>query len=205
MRVEKIEVVSGLKQAFDVFFDNDIKLRCFLKNIEDFNISPGLELSEEDFELLKNAVALTKTRQRAAALLSARPMSAGELQRRLIQKGESEENAIEAVKWLTEIHVLDDLDYARTVARHYSKKGYGKSKIKDELYRRFVAREYWDEALEHMGDIQQAAEKYLKTKLRNKNPDSAEMRKAANGLYRRGFSWDEIKEALRRYEEETDE
>ena len=205
MRIEKIEAVHGRKHAFDVFFYHDIKIRCFLKNIEDFGIRPGLELSEEDFERLKNAVALSKTRQRAATLLSARPMSAGELEKRLVQKGESEENAAEAVKWLTEIHALDDLDYARTVAQHYSRKGYGKAKIKDELYKRFVAREYWDEAFEHMEDTHEAAEKYLKTKLRNKNPDSAEIRKAANALYRRGFSWDEIKEALRRYEEETEE
>ncbi len=110
-----------------------------------------------------------------------------------------------AVKWLTEIRALDDAEYARSVARHYSQKGYGKAKIKDELYRRFIPRELWEDALSSAVDMQEAAGKYLKAKLKSENPDRAELRRAADGLLRRGFSWDEIKEALRRYGEEADE
>ena len=38
--------------------------------------------------------------------------------------------------------------YAAQVVRYYSAKGYGERKLRDELYRRGVPRELWDEALE---------------------------------------------------------
>jgi hypothetical protein len=79
MRVERIEPVAGLKHSFDVVFDNNEKLRCFTKNIADFGLKPNRELSEERFEELKDAIAPSRTRQRAARLISARQMSAGEL------------------------------------------------------------------------------------------------------------------------------
>ena len=36
---------------------------------------------------------------------------------------------------------------ARMVVRHYAAKGYGPRKIRDELYRRGVPREFWEDAM----------------------------------------------------------
>ena len=47
---------------------------------------------------------------------------------------------------------LNDALYAEQVVRHYSAKGYGLRKLRDELYRRGVPRELWDEALEGAAD-----------------------------------------------------
>jgi SOS response regulatory protein OraA/RecX len=45
---------------------------------------------------------------------------------------------------------------------------------------------------------------YLVTKLRGAVPDKTAMRRATDALYRRGFSWEEIKSALQRYKSELD-
>jgi regulatory protein len=201
MRVTKIEPVPGLKNSFNVFFDNDMKLRCYLKNISDFDLAVGSTLDETQYRELENAVALSRTRQRAAQLISTRQMSAGELYKRLIEKGEPEQNAANAVAWLSELRALDDAEYAAAVARHYANKGYGKAKIKDEFYKRIIPRALWDDALEEYAANEGALDKYIRTKLRSGPVDQAGLKKAANGLYRRGFSWDEIKDALRRYEQ----
>ncbi len=50
------------------------------KNIADFGICGGLELSDARMRELQNAVSLSNTRQRAAKLLSARQMSVKELE-----------------------------------------------------------------------------------------------------------------------------
>ena len=42
----------------------------------------------------------------------------------------------------------------------------------------------------------------LLSKLRSDEPTKEEISKAANALYRRGFSWDEIKRAINRFETE---
>jgi regulatory protein len=62
-------------------------------------------------------------RKRAARLLSYRPMSRGELRRKLTMKGEPADAADDAVEYLTELGFLNDEQYAADVVRHYSAKG----------------------------------------------------------------------------------
>ena len=106
---------------------------------------------------------------------------------------------------LEELGLLNDESYAVQVARHYAAKGYGARKIRDELFRRGVPREYWDAALEGLDDPTQAIEAFLEKKLRGWTGDPKELKRAADALARRGFSWNDISAALRRYEERIGE
>jgi regulatory protein len=91
-------------------------------------------------------------RKRAAKLLSYRPMSRGELKRKLILKGEAEDAANDAVDYLTGLGYLDDEQYALDVARHYARKGYNKWRVKQELIRHLVPREYHDDAIKQVSE-----------------------------------------------------
>ena len=91
------------------------------------------------------------------------------------------------------------------IVRHYAQKGFGISKIRNELYRRGVPKTLWDEAIEEMPETDDKAYELLCRKLRGTEPDRAELKKAADALFRRGFTWDEIKAALRRYGAEEQE
>ncbi len=73
-------------------------------------------------------------------MIGVRALSKKELCRRLIQKGESEEDACAAADWLEEIGALDDLRYAKSVVRHYAGLRYGPAKMRDELYRQGACR-----------------------------------------------------------------
>ena len=98
--------------------------------------------------------------------------------------------------------------YAAQVVRYYSAKGYGERKLRDELYRRGIPRELWDEALEGAADPSAAIEEFLRKKWRGTLPDDPrELKKASDALARRGYSWSDIVEGLRRYgaEAESDE
>ena len=74
-----------------------------------------------------------------------------------------------------------------------------------QLYRRGIARELWDEALEELPEQDDRIDALLRRKLKSDTPDRAELRKAADYLYRRGFGRDEIHAALARYSELSEE
>jgi regulatory protein len=76
-------------------------------------------------------------------------MSKGELRRKLIMKGEPSDAADDAVEYLAELGFIDEAQYAEDVARHYSAKGYNKWRVKQELNRHLVPREFWETALEN--------------------------------------------------------
>jgi regulatory protein len=125
-------------------------------------------------------------------------MSAKELRDKLVQKGEDESVAQAAVQWLCENGLLDDSRYAGMVVRHYAGKGYGAGRIRQELNRRGVPRELWEDALGELPEGNEKLDRFLSSRL--KDPaDRSEVQKISAALYRRGFSWEEIRAALARF------
>jgi len=141
---------------------------------------------------------------RALRILGNRDISTYEMETRLIEKGESEQTARETVQWLVEIGYIDDSKYAVQIVRHYATKGYGLFRIKDELHRRGVPRDLWDDALCEIPDISDAAADFLMKKLRGSR-DKTDLRRAADALCRRGFGYEEASVAVSRYLEALDE
>ena len=142
--------------------------------------------------------ALSRTKDRALKLLGARAFGERELYDRLVEKGETEQNAAAAIAWLVELRLLDDAEYAAMLARRYAAKGYGPRRIRDELRRRKLPRELWDEALSELPEQDDTIDKLLRVRLRSEEPDRAELKRATDALLRRGFNWDEIKAAVER-------
>lgn len=122
-------------------------LRVSESVVASFALYGGMELEAETLTALQEAAALAAWREKAGRLLTARMLSSGQLAEKLTAKGATEEQAAQVVAWAQDIGLLDDSAYAKTLARHYTAKGYGPYKIKDEFYRRQVPREDWEEAL----------------------------------------------------------
>ena len=171
------------------------KLRVSLGVVADFSLYSGRELEGEELDAFLDAAALDRTKERALRMIGARAMSEGEMFRRLVEKGETERHAAAAVARLVELHFLDDAAYAAMVVRHYAARGFGRRRIQDELYRRRVPRELWETALEELPQQEDTLDRLLRNRLRGKEADPAAWRKASDYLLRRGFSWEEIREA----------
>lgn len=186
-------------------FDNGEELRTTLAVVTELSLYSGRTLTEDELSAVRDASARSRCRQRALRIIGARAMSVKELTDRLKEKGESPENAEDAAQWLLDMRLLDDAQYAAMCVRHYAAKGYGPGKIRNELYRRGIARELWDEALEELPEQDDRIDALLRRKLKSDTPDRAELRKAADYLYRRGFGRDEIHAALARYSELSEE
>ena len=135
----------------------------------------------------------------AAKQLSYRALSAAALRDKLIEKGHSEDAADYAVAWLIERRLLDDAAYAESVVRSYARRGYGAARIRQELTRRGVDRGTSEAAL--LGYVPERAQlrALLDKRLRGDVSDRKEIDKAVAALQRRGFSWQEIRDALAEY------
>jgi regulatory protein len=202
-------LVSSLHQTspgrFLVTLEDGTEIRSTLAVVTDQRIYTGRELDEEALAAFRAASSLERTKNRAAELLSLRPMSCKELYDKLVQKGEPEQNAAAAVAWLLENRFLDDRNYAGMVVRHYAAKGYGPGRIRNELFRRGVPRELWEEALEELPEQDDEIDRLLRKKLRGDVSDRDALRKATDYLYRRGFKHEDIRAAVERLRMEEGE
>lgn len=138
--------------------------------------------------------------QYAGRVISRRMISQKELFDKLTEKGAAYEDAEYVINRFLELRLLDDTAYAGAVVRHYAAKGYGYSRIRSELKRHGIPEDLYEEAFREMPDTSDKINAYIRSHLSDSH-DRKEVSKVSAALARRGFSWDEINSAIRRYEE----
>lgn len=206
--MENTFIVSAMRQTspgrVTVTLCGGEEIKTTLNVVTDLRLYAGRELDGEELKELRAASRSALARNRAMELLSRRPMSEKELVDKLIRKGEDEETAADCARWLRENGFLNDESYAAAVARHYAAKGYGPGRVQAELSRRGVDRELWDDTLEAMPENTDKLDRFISSRLTDPE-DRDQVRKVSAALYRRGYSWEEIRSALRRFNAETEE
>ena len=175
-------------------------LRIGEGEVVEFALYAGRELSEEEAEGLQAAARRGELKSKAIELLMRKPQSRKELGRKLAEWEASPEEAEAVCDRMEELGYLNEAECAGRIVRHYAAKGFGERKLRDELYRRGIPRELWEEALAQIEDEENASaiDAFLEKKLKGSH-DPKELKKASDALARRGFSWSEISDALRRY------
>ncbi|MBO4897984.1 MAG: regulatory protein RecX [Clostridia bacterium] len=113
---------------------------------------------------------------------------------KLIAKGFEPDAAEEAAEYYKDAGYIDHRDFARRFAHDAANiKGYGPDRIRRDLRERGVEDEYIEEALNDIEfDIKPIMQKKFK-----ECEDTKTMNKIINCFLRRGFSFDEIKNAIR--------
>ena len=196
-----LEIAPRAGGRFRLSFDDGSLLTATESEFVRFGLYAGMALTDAEAENLRHACAESGARERAARLAAARPLSKTELRRKLIQKGQSAPAAQAAADWLESLGALDDRTYALEVVRHYAGRGYGPIKLRDELRKRGVPRDLWDEALAQAPEPSEALRAYLDARLQGRSPSPEERRCLGDALRRRGFAWEDITGALGRWEE----
>ena len=192
MTVSSIRKLSSERYIVSIA---DQEIRTTANVIAQFRLYEGRVLSPDAFEEFSVESARALAREHALEILSRRQMSVKELRQKLIDKGYEDALAEYCCDWLSERHYLNDAEYAKLLVRHYTAKGYGAGRIRSEFIRRGIGRELWDEAIEDIpGDtdkLRDMLKKRLKGDLSKEN-----IRRVSNSLFRRGFTWDEIRSAI---------
>lgn len=196
MILREIKQTSG--ERFTLVLDDGSELKTTLGVVTEHFLHSGAELDDAQYAEIVAASSLSLCKARALRAINARPMSRAELIKKLCEKGEAPENAEECAEWLSRLGLINDEQYAGSVVRHYAAKGYGKGRIKQELKRHGLDRELWDAALEQMPEQDAYLERFIRSRLTDPE-DRAQVKKVSDALFRRGYSWDQIKHALNEF------
>ncbi len=197
------EIKQTSPERFTLIFDDGTELKTTLGIITGRFIRSGMDFDEEAYNELVSASGLAMAKARALRIINARPMSREELRKRLIEKGETPENAEACADWLCRMGLINDAEYAGSVVRHYAAKGYGSARIKQELRHHGVPREMWDEAMLQMPEQDAYLERFIRARL-SEPGDRAQVKKVSDALFRRGYSWEQIKHALNEFDTQGD-
>ncbi len=201
MRIEEVKRSERKKGRFLVkLADGDI-LRVTEEELLRFGLRAGMELDAEALEAVRTSARTSSAKAAAANMIGTRALSKRELTRRLVKKGNDESDAQAAAGWLEDIGAVDDAGYAAALVRHYGGKGYGPARVREELRRRGVGRELWDEALEEMPESAEILDGLIQKRCRGDLADPREKKRVSDALLRRGFAWSDVKAAMGRYTE----
>lgn len=199
MKLEKLEPLDS-PNYLRLIFEDGKRLKAPAFKVVELGLTPGAEVTPEAFLALENAQSLASCKERAVRILTASGLSKKELQKRLVQKGESGEDAEAAVAWLEELHLIDDLETAKQLVRSACLRGYGAARAKSILYEKGIPKELWDEALAELSEMDDTIDTFLRRKLDGRTLDAKQIKKTVDALLRRGHSYHDIQAGLRRYE-----
>lgn len=195
MKIESVTSQPNRAGKYTVRFENGKTMGLYRQTIEDFALCPGAELTQTQYaDMCRHAGAIS-AKMRAIRIISASNVSKKDLTQRLIQKGESTQDAENAVKWMSDMELIDDRKTAEQIVSRCIAKGYGLAKAKQALYEKRIPKEYWEEALKEYPDQGDAIRVYLETKLNGK-ADQKEIKRAVDALIRRGHSYNKIRREL---------
>ena len=205
MHIKEVKPSQRKKGRFLVVLEDETILRVTEEELLRFGLRAGEELEAEALEALQKSARTSQVKARAAGMIGRRALSKSELQRRLVRGGAAESDAQAAADWLEDIGAVDDPAYAAAVVRDYGRRGYGPAKVRQELQRRGVPRELWDEALAELPDSGDILDDLIRRRCRGDLSDPRELKRVSDGLMRRGFSWSQVRAALSRYAELPEE
>lgn len=205
MRIEEVKKSERKKGRFLVRLEDGDILRVTEEELLRFGLRAGMELDGAMMEAVAASVRASSAKAAAANMIGSRALSKKELTRRLVKKGNDESDARAAADWLEDIGAVDDAGYAAALVRHYGGKGYGPARVREELRRRGVDRELWDAALEEMPEAAEILDALIRKKCRGELSDPKEKKRVSDGLLRRGFAWSDVKAAMGRYTEMTED
>lgn len=203
-RVDRVEPSKHVKGRYLLYLDTGALVKVGQQELLDFGLRPGLELEGETLSRLLASSEDTAAKARAAKMIGARPLSKRELTDRLVSKGEGAAAAQKAADWLEDLGAVNDAEYAKTVVRHYDRMGYGPQKLREELFRRKIPKDCWEEALREARPQREVMAEFLAAKFRYRAVTEKELQRQAAALRRRGFGWDAIWEEIGQYTPEPE-
>ena len=204
MRIETLKTSADRAGRYWLTLENGTRLGLYRQTLEDFDLFPGKELSQEELDQILTAAGQMSAKMRAVRIVSATNVSKQDLKDRLIRKGEDPDQAQQAVAWMESLNLLDDKRTAEAIVHACISKGYGMARAKQALYEKRIPRECWEEALADYPDQTDVIASFLRTRL-NADSDGRERKRAIEALIRKGHSYGEIRQVLSSLSLDTDE
>lgn len=197
MKITDISVTK--KGRYAIFVDDEFLFSLHIDIFTQARLKVGDEVTVERLEELRSESELKITKERAIKLLSYKSYTTKGLKEKL-ERFTDEETAEEATSRMEDIGLLDDSDYAYRCARDlYSIKRYSRRRIIQELRQRGIPQELAEEATEQFDEDDEVSnlEAVIKRKYMRYLNDEKGLTKTINALARLGYSYGDIKSAIR--------
>ena len=199
MRIDSIADKPDRAGRYFIRFSDGSTMRLYRQTVEDFGLYTGLELTQAQISALRNAAGQMSAKMRAVRIVSAASVSKRDLQERLVRKGETEDQAMEAVRWMEDLNLVNDADTAAQIVSRCAARGYGMARAKQALYEKKIPRQFWEDALAEYPDQSEHILAFLHSRL-GSSWDRRDLKRTLDALLRRGHSYSEIQRALRQLE-----
>lgn len=200
----KLSYKKGKQDKIHISVDGEYSFTVDETYFLSMGIWNGKEVDEDELEEIKQTVSVRRAYNYAVNLLSRRDHSERELMTKLSQKGYSD-GAEEAIRKLRDSGYVSDERFARLYVRELQTfKKYGKRRIEQELYRKGVDREIISQVIEETDFDESELVSLIQRKCSRYLSDEKGITKTINGLLRMGYSYGEIRSALKEINENLD-
>jgi regulatory protein len=164
----------------------------------------GAELTDEQLHELIQKSDARRAQEKALYLLEHRAHSRKELADK-VARVVPREAAERAARHLEELGLVNDEEYARSLAAQlFGRKGCSASRVRWELAKKGIDRDLAERIVEENApEPVQAIRRLLERKYARALADEKGRRRTVAALQRLGYHWDDIKSALREFEEEN--
>lgn len=201
MTVTKVEK-SKIRRHFDVYIDDELTFSAFDEILSKYDIYETAEIDSKALFEAKSAQMELYAKTKALDMLSRRDYSKSDLKKKLMDKGISALLADVTISKLEDIGLLSDERYATRYCDYlFNVKKYGALRVKGKLYEKGISSELADACIkEHEESCADRLLGILNNKFKKETlltRDGAT--KAAAKLYRLGYKYNEIREAIRQY------
>lgn len=197
--VSRIEWIS--KSKAKIYLDEEVAFILTASDIKAWQLKEGTMLSDSEYKDIYDNLLLNRAKMKALDLLKAKDYTEWELHSRLKRIFYSIELADSAVEYVKGYHYVDDIRYTEIYVRYHSNllsrrelisKLRGKG-IKNDIIEQVLATVDIDDSSKLFGLIQK---KY--PDINQLSPEK--QRKAINFLLRKGYTYEDIRSALREYD-----
>jgi len=203
MRIESVSAQPDRAGRYAVKFEDGSVMRLYRQTVEDFTLYAGKELDDASLSKLRTDAGKMSAKMRAVRIVSASNVSKADLEQRLVQKGEKKQDAHQAVAWMEDLNLLDDRKTAEQIIHRCISKGYGLARAKQALYEKRIPKEYWEEVLVEYPDQTEKIIAFLQNRL-GEQWDEKDLRRVTDALFRRGYSYREIRNAMEIFSQDVD-
>ena len=200
----KLTYKKGKQDKIHISVDGEYSFTVDEAYFLSMGIYNGKEVESDELEEIKQIVSVRRAYNYAVTLLSRRDHSERELMTKLAQKGYTD-GAEEAVEKLKNGGYVSDECFARLYVRELQTlKKYGRRRIEQELFRKGVDREIIREVLDETDFDESELVSLIERKYGRYLSDEKGIQKTINGLLRMGYSYGEIRDALKQISENTE-
>ena len=111
MTVTEIKAIT--KTRFQVYLDGESAFVLYKGELRRYHLEKGEELSEEDYEEIRQNIVLKRAKLRAVHLLTDMDRTEYQLKNKLLMGGYPEDIADQAMEYVKSFGYINDREYAR--------------------------------------------------------------------------------------------